>query len=79
LLQDVEGAIDDFDQALRLDNKLAQTYKNRALANAENNALPQAIADFTQYLSLWPDAPDASDVQKWIAQLQQRISPAAAP
>jgi tetratricopeptide (TPR) repeat protein len=78
-LGDVEGAIDDFDQALRLDSQLAQTYKNRALANAENGALPEAVADFKRYLRLWPDAPDADDVQRWIEQLQQRISPPTPP
>lgn len=78
-LGDVDGAIDDFDQALRLDSRLAQTYKNRALAHAENNALPEAITDFNQYLRLWPDAPDADDVQRWIEQLQQRIPPETLP
>jgi tetratricopeptide (TPR) repeat protein len=75
LLGDVEGAIDDLDEALRVDGKLAQAYRNRALAHAESSALPEAIADFEQYLTLRPDAPDADDVQRWIRQLQQRIPP----
>ncbi len=73
-LGDPWGAIDDFTHALRLDSTLSQAYKSRALAQAESNALPEALADFEHYLRLQPDAPDADDIREQIEQLRQQIS-----
>jgi tetratricopeptide (TPR) repeat protein len=51
---DWDGAIADFNRALRFDPKLAQAYDNRGLAKTEKGDLEGAITDFNRVLQLNP-------------------------
>jgi len=51
-LQDLTQAISDFDQALKLNPRLAEAYGNRGLARLMQGRLAEAEADFTRCINL---------------------------
>jgi serine/threonine-protein kinase len=55
---DYTGAIEDFNQALRLDPNSADTYNNRGLVRYRLGDKPGAMADFNQALRLNPNSAD---------------------
>jgi tetratricopeptide (TPR) repeat protein len=50
--QDYKGAIQDFDQALKLNAKMAETYLNRGIAYSSLNNSTAALADYSQAIQL---------------------------
>ena len=56
--KDYDGAIADYDQAIRLDPKHATAYYNRGIARKAKGNLDGALADFTEGARLAPDDPD---------------------
>ncbi len=54
-IDDAVQAIEDFDQALRLDPSYALAYYNRGLAYKNLGEYRRAIEDFDQLLRLYPD------------------------
>ncbi|HUZ32089.1 MAG TPA: tetratricopeptide repeat protein [Xanthobacteraceae bacterium] len=61
---DLDGAIADYNEAIRLHPKYARAYFNRGLANLYGGSLPKALADLNQaseldpkyaYAALWLD------------------------
>ena len=51
-----KSAIDDFDEAIRLNAELASAYQNRAGAKAELERYEEAIADLNQAIWLKPES-----------------------
>jgi tetratricopeptide (TPR) repeat protein len=56
---DADHAIEDFDQAIRNDPKLAEAYFGRGGAHTGKRAYDLAIQDYTQAIGLQPTNPDA--------------------
>jgi tetratricopeptide (TPR) repeat protein len=56
---DLDGAISDFSEAIKLDAKYALAYKNRGAAHYEKGEYDAAIQDFDQAVQLAPDYMDA--------------------
>jgi Flp pilus assembly protein TadD len=56
---DLEGAIVDFDQALRIKPKLVGAYNNRGVARKGEGNIDGAPADFDQALRLDPRLAEA--------------------
>jgi tetratricopeptide (TPR) repeat protein len=52
---DLDGAIGDLDQAIRLDTKFAVAYHNRGLARRDKGNLDGAIADYDEATRLNPN------------------------
>ena len=55
---DLDRAIADFDEAVRLDPKDAQAYYNRGTAWEKKRRLREALADFKMHSQLAPSNPD---------------------
>lgn len=71
-LGDATGAIDDLNFAIDSgggDRIAAWALRARGLAYANMGQPQNAVADYTQYLQLLPDAADKDQVRGWIAQL----------
>jgi tetratricopeptide (TPR) repeat protein len=49
---DLDGAIADYDQAIKLNPKFGLAYKNRGKAKQEKGDLDGAIADFNRAIKL---------------------------
>ena len=62
----LERAIQDFDEAIRLDSQLALAYSNRALAYKLPGKNSEAIADFEKFITL-------VDNPQWIEMARQQI------
>jgi tetratricopeptide (TPR) repeat protein len=56
---DLDGAISDFTEAIKLDAKYALAYKNRGTAHYKRSEYDAAIQDFDQAVQLQPDHWDA--------------------
>ncbi len=56
---DVDGALVDFDLALKLDQRYANSYNNRGSAWLRKNVADRAIADFDQALRIQPHYAEA--------------------
>ena len=56
---DLDGAISDYNQAIKLNPKLAKAYYNRGLARYDKGSLDEAIADYDQAIKLNPKYEDA--------------------
>lgn len=59
LLEDYQGAIADFTQAIYFNHKNARAYYNRACANQRQGETAKALADFSQVIALSAGYPDA--------------------
>jgi tetratricopeptide (TPR) repeat protein len=71
-LGDPDGAIDDLTFAINgdgTDRVAAWALRARGLAYANLGQPQNAVADYTRYLQLLPDATDKDQVQGWIAEL----------
>jgi tetratricopeptide (TPR) repeat protein len=53
---DLNAAIKDYDQAIKLNSKFAQAYNNRGVAYDHKGELDRAIADYDQAIKLKPTA-----------------------
>ena len=58
-LEDYQGAIEDYTQAIRLKPDLAEAYYNRGLAKSDLGDKQGAIADFNEAIRLKPDYANA--------------------
>jgi lipoprotein NlpI len=56
---DLDRAMADYNEAIRLDPKLALAFNNRAIAYAEKGDLDRAIADYNEAIRLDPKYADA--------------------
>jgi len=69
-LGQAEKALEIYDKALQINPLHAYANRNRGVVLAfdlHRNA--EAVAAFTKYLQIWPDAPDAASIRKTIAEL----------
>jgi tetratricopeptide (TPR) repeat protein len=86
-LNDIQGALADYDQAISLDPKLAEAYNSRALLkNTELNDIQGALVDYNQAIFLNPKdskalgnranvkAYELNDIQGALADYNQAIS-----
>ena len=58
-LCDLDGAIADFNQAIRLDPNYALAYRNRGNAKRKKGDVDGAIADYNRAIKLGPQSADA--------------------
>ena len=56
---DLDGAISDYDHAIKLNPKLAKAYYSRGLARYDKGSLQEAIADYDQAIKLNPSYENA--------------------
>jgi tetratricopeptide (TPR) repeat protein len=75
-LGNLEGAVEAFGMAYQLAPVWADPIYNRAVIQSRLGSREEAVADFQEYLTLEPDAPDAITVSQRIGQLQ---APPATP
>jgi predicted negative regulator of RcsB-dependent stress response len=72
-LENPQGAVDDLTTAITAvntpDKISAWAFRARGLAYASLGQSDNAVADYNQYLSLTPNAPDKDQVTAWIADL----------
>ena len=61
--QDYDGSIAAFSEAIRLNPKLAASYRNRGVAYKAKGEWDKAIADFTEAIRLNPKFTDAYDMR----------------
>jgi regulator of sirC expression with transglutaminase-like and TPR domain len=54
---------------VRADQLTAWAFRARGVARAGLGQVGGATADYQAYLSLWPQAPDRSVVERWIEEL----------
>lgn len=62
---DVEGALERFNQAVAENPELADAYYYRGLAYLNKGQNPESLADFKKFLELAPDHPKASEAQSF--------------
>ena len=69
---DIERAIKDYDEAIRLDSHYAQAYNNRGIIFLEMDEVDRAIADFNKAIAEEPDYANAFR-NRGLAWLHQRL------
>jgi tetratricopeptide (TPR) repeat protein len=69
MIGDIDRAIADFTQVIRLNPTDAMAYNNRGKAYTDKKDYARAIADFTEALRLDPDLAEARD---FLESLRQR-------
>jgi tetratricopeptide (TPR) repeat protein len=67
----LDRAIADYSEAIRLDPKNAKAYYYRGVARATKRSLQQALADFATYSQLVPSDPDGP---KFVAFIKKELS-----
>ncbi len=71
---DPNRAVEEYKKALQIDPNHLYAHKNLGVVLAfDLNRLKEAIGEFTTYLNLSPNAPDAAEVKKVIQDLKQRL------
>lgn len=69
-----EMAIDEYEKALSLDPKDADSHYNLAIIYDEYRKNPKrAIEHYKRYLELRPDAADVDEVKDWISRLESNV------
>jgi len=69
-----EMAIDEYERALKLDPKDADSHYNLAIIYDEYRKNPKrAIEHYKQYLQLRPEAADIDEVKDWISRLEGNV------
>lgn len=69
-----KSAIGDFDLVMSMgatDGWTAWAHRGRGICHALLGARSKAVADFENYLRMWPQAQDRASVEDWIAALQR--------
>jgi regulator of sirC expression with transglutaminase-like and TPR domain len=66
-------AIQVYQDALRLEPKLAEAHWNLALAYTALNRPADAIAEFEAFVALRPDSPDADQARSFIDELGESL------
>jgi tetratricopeptide (TPR) repeat protein len=64
---DLDRAIADYNQAIRLDPKDTKAYYNRSMAWEKKRSLQAALADFEMHLQLAPSDPDGLTAVKRVS------------
>lgn len=65
----IADATSVIDAPVRADQLTAWAFRARGVARAGLGQVGAATADYQAYLSLWPQAPDRSTVERWIQEL----------
>ena len=66
-----DEAIAEYEEAIRLDPDYAEAHKFLGLEYAMQGRLDEAIAELVTYLRLEPNAPDRTDMEQIIAELEE--------
>jgi tetratricopeptide (TPR) repeat protein len=69
--RDLDRAIADYDEAIRLNPKFAKSYYNRGVAREKKRSLQEALSDFEAYAQLVPSDPDGP---KSMARVKSELS-----
>jgi tetratricopeptide (TPR) repeat protein len=70
---DLDLALDDFSKCLSLDPTRTEAYLSLGLVYREMRQYEQSLQAFQSYLLHSPDAPDATQVEEWILEIEKQI------
>ena len=70
LNRNLDQAVANFTKAIEIDPGNSDAYRERGRSFQEQGWKARAIADFTTYLQLEPNAPERATVEQWITELK---------